>query len=300
MHPRAPLAAALVAASMLLGACAGSGPPDPRSGARVVHVVAAENAWGSVALQVGGAHAKVTSIVTDPGADPHLYASSPRDAARLAQANLVVVNGLGYDDFVGKLLAAAPDARRRVLTVAKVLGAGSGANPHLWYDVPRVPAVAHAIAAALAAEDPRDSAYFRANAARFVRSLQPVMATIGAIRSRHPHAPVAYTERVPGYLLAAAGLTIRTPAGFASAIEAGNEPGPGDTQRLDDLIAHRGIRALLYNAQAASPVTKRLRALALRSAIPVVPVTETLPAAEPSYQSWQGRQARALLQAVGG
>src|SRR3954454_11120038 len=192
----------------------GSSPGDPTKGARVVHVVAAENMWGDVVKQIGGRHASVASIISDPQADPHLYASDPRDAARLATANLVVVNGLGYDDFARKLLSASPSSKRHVLSMAKALSPGGhDSNPHLWYDVPRLPAAAHAIADAIAAEDPVDASYFRANASRFVASLQPLLATVTAMQNRHPGAPVAYTERVPGYLLEAAGLTIRTPPG---------------------------------------------------------------------------------------
>jgi zinc/manganese transport system substrate-binding protein len=279
----------------------GSSPGDPTKGARVVHVVAAENMWGDVVEQIGGRHASVASIISDPQADPHLYASNPRDAARLANANLVVVNGLGYDDFARKLLSAAPSAKRHVLSVAGIVTPGGhDPNPHLWYDVPRLPAVAHAVADALAAEDPADASYFRANAARFIESLQPLLSTVAAIEERHPGAPVAYTERVPGYLLQAAGLTVKTPPGFAGAIESGSEPGPGDTQRLNDLISGHGIDALLYNSQAVTPVTKRLRALAGQSGVPVVPVTETLPPGERDFQSWQLHQAQALLKALGG
>jgi zinc/manganese transport system substrate-binding protein len=293
----------LISGAILVGLLAGcgAGPADPTKGARVVHVVAAENMWGNVVAQVGGEHASVASIINDPSSDPHLYSSNPRDAARLAQANLVVVNGLGYDDFARKLLAAAPNSKRRVVSVADVLKPGGhDPNPHLWYDIPRLPAAAHAIAAALAAEDPRDAAYFRANAARFARNLGPLNATLAAIRRRHPGAPVAYTERVPGYLLEAAGLAIKTPTGFASSIESGSEPSPADTQRLDDLVSGHKIQALLYNSQAVTAVTKRLRALAARSGVPVVPVTETLPPDEPNFQTWQLHQARALLKALGG
>src|SRR5438094_142975 len=136
----------LALAAALLTAC-GSSPADPTSGKRVVHVIAAENMWGNIAAQIGGTHAGVASIITDPDADPHLYASNPRDAARLAQANLVIVNGLGYDDFAGKLLAAAPSSKRHVLSIARVLApSGHDPNPHLWYDVPHLPTAAHAIA----------------------------------------------------------------------------------------------------------------------------------------------------------
>jgi zinc/manganese transport system substrate-binding protein len=288
-----------VSVLLLAGIAAGCGaaPADPTKGARVVQVVAAENMWGDIARQVGGRHAGVASIITSPDQDPHLYSSDPRDAARLVRANLVVLNGLGYDDWARKLLAASPSSKRHELTIADVLQP-TDSNPHLWYDVPRLPDAARAIADALAAEDPQDAASFRANASRFAESLQPLLHTVAAIESRHPGAPVAYTERVPGYLLDAAGLKAASPPGFARAIESGSEPAPGDVQRMNDLISKREVDALLYNAQAVTPVTKRLRALAARSGVPVVPVTETLPPGL-TFQQWQTDQARALLAALG-
>jgi zinc/manganese transport system substrate-binding protein len=286
-----------VLAATVMAGC-GASPADPTKGARVVHVVAAENVWGDVVAQIGGRHASVTSILSDASADPHLFSSNPRDAARLAQANLVVVNGLGYDDFARKLLDASSGSKRRVLTMARVMDTGDS-NPHLWYDVPRLPDAADAIADALAAEDPRDARLFRGNASRFGASLQPLLRTVATIEQRHPGAPVAYTERVAGYLLDAAGLTVRTPAGFARAIESGSEPGPGDTQRMNDLVSGREVDALIYNAQAVTPVTKRLRGLAQRSGVPVVAVTETLPPGQ-RFQDWQLSQARAILKALGG
>jgi zinc/manganese transport system substrate-binding protein len=279
--------------AVLLAAC--GGPADPTKGARIVNVVAAEDVWANVAAQIGGRHARVTSLINDPAADPHLFSADALAAGRVSRANLAVVNGLGYDDFANKLLDAAPSSKRRVLTIADVLRASG--NPHLWYDAPRLPAVARAIAGALAAQDPRDTALFRAGATRFVRSLRPLDAAIASIRARHRAAPVAYTERVAGYLLDAAGLRVLTPAGYAQAIEDGSEPSPGDAKRMDDLIGARRVRALVYNAQATSTATRGLRALAVRSGVPVVAVTETLPRGE-RFQAWQARQARALLEAL--
>lgn len=288
-----------VSGLLLAGVIAGCGaaPADPTKGARVVNVVASVNMWGDVARQIGGRHASVTSIIASPSDDPHLYASSPRDAARLARANLVVLNGLGYDEWAHKLLDASSTSKRHELTIAAALKP-TGSNPHLWYDAPRLPDAARAIADALAAQDPQDKRYFRANASRFVESLQPLLDTIATIENRHPGAPVAYTERVPEYLLDAAGLKVATPRAYAQAVEDGSEPNPGDVQRMNDLVSKRDVDALLYNAQAVTPATKRLRALATSSGVPVVRVTETLPPGL-TFQRWQTDQARALLAALG-
>ena len=295
MRP-ARLASVLLVLVLPATAC---GPAETRGGAGV-RIVAAENVWGDIARQLGGARVSVRSIIGDPRDDPHQYESAARDAASVADADIVIVNGAGYDDFVGRLLSKTSNDTRVVVNVGDVLRAGSGANPHLWYDLPRVPEVARAIESALATVAPGGRASFAANLKTFRASLVPAERLVAEIRTRYPHAPVAYTERFPGYLLDAAGLTVASPPGFARAIEDGNEPSAGDAQAMQDLITQHRIRALLYNAQATSPVTERVQDLARRAGIPVVAVTETLPEHEPSFQAWQQHQLDALLTALGG
>jgi zinc/manganese transport system substrate-binding protein len=266
-----------------------------------VQVVAGENFWGNITSQIGGNHVEVTSIITNPSTDPHLYESDAHDAAALSKANLVITNGLGYDDFMDKLMAASPNNQRQVLSVQKILNVtGDDPNPHLWYDTARVPQVADAIEQALATKDPKNTTAYVANLATFNNSLKPILDVINQIKIKYPNAPVAYTERVPGYLLAAAGLDVKTPVGFASAIENGNDPSPNDTATMESLMSNHGVRVLLYNAQATSVVTQHVRDLANKAGIPVIGVTETLPPSEHNYQSWQLDQAKALLTALGG
>ncbi len=262
--------------------------------------MAAENFWGNIAAQIGGSHVKVASIISNPNSDPHLYASDAANAAAVAQARVVIENGVGYDTFMSDLLAAS-GAHPEVVSAQAVVGVkGADANPHLWYDIPRVPAVAAAIERALARVDPTDKAAFQANLLSFDKSLAPLEAVIAQIRTRYPGAPVAYTERVAGYLLADAGLTVVSPPSFASAIENGNEPAPGDVLAMNSLLAGHKVRLLLYNEQTVSAVTQSVRSLAQQNHVPVVGVTETLPPSDSTYQAWQLSQAREILRALGG
>jgi len=261
-------------------------------------VVAAENAYGSIAAQIGGRHVAVTSILNDPAADPHLFTADTTTGLDVARAALVIQNGAGYDSFMGKLESAAPSSGRIVVTVADVLGVhGAGANPHLWYDVPRLDRVAAAIAAGLERADPRHRAAYRAGLRRFEGRLGPLRREVAAIRARDGGAPVAYTEPVPGYLLAAAGLRNLTPGAFSRAIEDGSEPTAAAVADMTGLFSGHRVRALLVNTQAVSPITARIRSAAEAAGIPVVGVTETLPAGE-TFQAWQLRQARALARAL--
>ncbi|MDB5163769.1 MAG: periplasmic solute binding protein [Candidatus Saccharibacteria bacterium] len=278
-------------------------PKDSKTAAtnQSFQVVAGENFWGNITAQIGGTHVQVISIISDPSTDPHLYESDARDAAALAKAKLVIKNGIGYDDFMDKLMAASPNKQRQVLTVGEVLQVGGdNPNPHVWYDTPRIPSVAAAIEKALAAQDPAHAQAYATNLASFNNSLQPILDTINQIKTKYPGAPVAYTERVPGYLLQNAQLSVKTPSSFAAAIEEGNDPSPIDTATMESLMTTHTVRVLLYNSQATSAVTQHIRDLAQQNHIPIVGVTETMPPGEPNYQTWQLHQAQALLKALGG
>jgi len=292
------LAALMVAGLPALTACSGADAPRPAGDK--LGVVAGTNVWGDVARQVGGDRVSVTSVLSDPAADPHLYSASARDAAAISAARVVVVNGLGYDAFMDKLLAASVGRDRVVVVVADVVHAPADANPHLWYDPAYPPLVARAVADQLGLADAPHAADYRARADTFTAALAPWTAAVTAIRSRYAGATVAVTEPVPGYLIAAAGLTDATPESFAKAIEDGVEPPTASGAAMDALLSGHRVRALLYNSQATSPVTRRVQDLAHSAGVTVVPVTETLPPGEPDLQHWQADQARALLTALGG
>jgi zinc/manganese transport system substrate-binding protein len=282
----------IVLAVVLLSGC-GSAAKNGR-----LNVVAAENVYGNIAAQIGGPHVSVTSILTSPNADPHLFEPGTATGLAVSDARVVLQNGLGYDAFMTKLEDASPSKSRLIVTMSDVLGVrGKDANPHLWYDAPQLDRIAGAIATALERADPRHRSAYRAGLSRFEQSLAPLRHEIATIRRRFPGAPVAYTEPVPGYLVSAAGLRNLAPDSFTRPIEEGTEPSPAAVAAMNELVAHRRIRALLYNAQAVSPITAQLQSAAQSAGIPVVPVTETLPA-HLTFQQWQLRQARALAAAL--
>jgi zinc/manganese transport system substrate-binding protein len=261
-------------------------------------VVASTNVYGDIAAQIGGAHVSVTSVLSDPNADPHLFQPGTRNALAVATARVAIQNGLGYDDFMSKLERAAPNGKRTVVTIAEVLGVhGRDANPHLWYDVPRLGRIAGAIEAALARGDATHAPAYRTGLRRFVSSLQPLQREVARIKKQFHGKGVAYTEPVPGYLIAAAGLRNLAPSSFTRAIQNGTEPSPQAFAAMDALMTKHRVRALLYNSQAISPITTRVREAAVRAGIPVVGVSETLPQHR-TFQQWQLVQARALYRAL--
>jgi zinc/manganese transport system substrate-binding protein len=278
----------------ILAGCGGSGKSS------TLPVVASTNVYGDIAHQIGGSHVAVTSILTDPNADPHLFEPGTKNGLAVAHARVVIQNGLGYDAFMSRLESAAPSGDRRVVTISDVLGIhGNDANPHLWYDVPALPKIAAAIEQALASADAKHAAAYRQGLRDFVAGLAPLQSTIARTRAGHAGAPVAYTEPVPGYLIEAAGLRNLSPSSFTIPVEQGSEPSASAVSAMTALATKHRIKVLLYNNQAVSPITQRVRAAARAAGIPVVGVSETVPTGL-TFQAWQLKQARELLQALGG
>jgi len=277
---------------------AGCGRPAA-SGSDGLEVVAAENTWGSLAAQVAGRDAHVTELISNPAADPHDYEPTAADARALASAQLVIVNGIGYDPWASRLLAANPVQGRVVLDVGKLLGLEAGANPHRWYSPSDVRLVIGAITHDLAKLDPGGSRGFtRRRAELETKGFERYDRLLASIRARYRGVPVGASESVFAPLAQALGLELLTPSSFLRAISEGTEPTAADRTTIDDQIARRRIAAWVYNRQNTTPDVARITEAARRERIPVVPVTETLVPANATFQAWQARQLQELARAL--
>lgn len=289
--------AALLAGSGLAGC--GSAPRASSPAGGKISIVAAENQYGSVAAQIGGRYVQVTSIVSNPNTDPHTYEVSPSVARQIGQAQLIVENGLGYDDFISKIQAAAAGSGTRVVDAQRVLGlSNSTPNPHLWYDPRTMPAVARAIAADLAAVDPGHAAYYQSNVAAFDASLQPWLHAISAFKVDDPGTAAATTEPVADYLLTAMGIDNRTPFSFQADVMNGDDPAPQGISLEEDLLARHRVKLFVYNRQVVDTLTATIRSKARKAGIPVVGVYETMPAPGYVYQTWMLAETQAIQRAV--
>ena len=286
------LAAALVFAS----ACA---PASAPAAGGTIAVLGTENFYADLLAQVGGTKVTVSSILNDPNADPHEYEANPQTAKLVADAKLVIVNGIGYDGFMDRLLGASTKPDRVVLTVQDILKKADDDNAHVWYDPATMPAVAEAATAALSKLDPQDASYFAAQKTKYLAALKPIDAKIASLRATYRGAPVAFTEAVAGYQAAAIGLAVLTPEGFMRAIEQSVDPAPADVAAERDLLTGRKVKVLLYNSQVTSPLTKDIHDLAVTSGVPVVGVAETIPAQFKTYQDWMLAQLAELETALG-
>ena len=288
----------LCALTVLVMSACGPTPSTPVSSGAPIPVLGTENFYADLLAQIGGARVSASSILNDPSADPHEYEASPAAAKLVADSRLVIVNGIGYDDFMKKLLGASTKPDRVVINVQEILGVKDDVNVHVWYEPATMPKVADAATAALARLDPQNAAYFADQKAKYLAALKPVNDRIAALRTKYAGAPIAFTENVVGYLTDAIGLKVLTPPAFMEAIESGTDPAPADVAAERDLITGRKVKALLYNSQVTSPLTEQIRDLAVRSNVPVVAVAETIPATFKTFQEWQLAQLDDLEKAL--
>ncbi|MCG5072909.1 metal ABC transporter solute-binding protein [Paraburkholderia tagetis] len=270
-------------------------------------VVAAENFYGDVVKQIGGAYVNVTSILSNPDQDPHLFEASPKTARALQHARLVVYNGADYDPWMTKLLAATGNSsgdgsggsgsrQRAIVVAANLVGKKPGDNPHLWYDPRTMPAVARAVSAALGTADPAHKSVYDANLATFLGSLKPLDDKVAALRAQYKGQPVTATEPVFGYMSDAIGLDMRN-LRFQMAAMNDTEASASDIAGFERDLRERRVRVLIYNSQATEALTRRMLGIAQQSKVPALSVTETQPAGV-SFQQWMLGQLDALAKAL--
>jgi zinc/manganese transport system substrate-binding protein len=270
----------LMAAALI--ALAFSSPVNGAAGK--IEVLAAENFYGDIAQQIGGERVAVTSILSNPDQDPHLFEISPTIVRQIAAAKIVVYSGADYDPWMDKLLKGTDRPGRMTIVAANLVNKKPGDNPHVWYDPATMPAVARALSAALGGVDPPHKAEYAERLQVFLASLDPLNEKIAAIRSKFAGAPVAATEPVFGYMAAALGLAMHDQR-FQLAIMNDTEPSARDLAAFEqDLALHR-VRVMFYNKQASNKIVQHLVAYARASNIPVVGVTETAPPGL-SYRDW--------------
>ncbi len=286
--------------ALSLSVCGLTGASSTSTGGKV-EVVAAENFWGSIATQLGGDRAHVTSVIVNPNTDPHSYEPTPADARLIAGAQYVIINGAGYDSWAPKLLDANPVSGRKVLNVAVFVGKNEGDNPHVWYSPAYVNGVVEKIASDLAAIDSGDAAYFDQQKTAYTTiALKDYRDTINAIKTKYSGTPVGATESIFSYLAEGTGLNLITPYEYLKAISEGSDPTAADKGTVEQQIATKKIKVFVFNTQNSTPDVQSLVDKATAKGIAISHVTETLAPSNLNFQDWQTNQLKELLAALGG
>ncbi|MEH0110966.1 zinc ABC transporter substrate-binding protein [Tersicoccus sp. MR15.9] len=321
-RPARTLTALAVAALLLpLAACSDSGGTNAGSSASSgdgrLQVVASTDVYGDIAATVGGDAVTVTSLINRPDQDPHSYEATVRDRLAVSRADLVIVNGGGYDPFMESLISADHVAAANVIDAVATSGleessAGASESPsdghdhgafneHVWYSLPTAEKIVAAVKDRLAAQRPADAKAFNTNADALTAKLAALRARLAAAKSATAkdgvQHDVAITEPVPLYLLQDAGLHNVTPASFTHAVEEGGDVSPTDLNAVRTLMQQKKVALLAYNTQSESEQTRAVAAAAQSAGVPVVDFTETLPDGT-HYADWMSANIGAVESAL--
>jgi zinc/manganese transport system substrate-binding protein len=311
--PRARAAVAALATLTAVGlsgcaAQAGAGPAtstgDPGAcPADLLDVVVSVGQWSDLTRSLAGACADVTTVVGSAAVDPHDFEPTTGDLARFENADLVVVNGAGYDHWAESAVAGL-DPAPVVVDAAAVSGArtrtGDAANPHLWYSPQDVDAMAAAVTAALADLAPAAAGYFGDRAAEWTAALAPYRREISVLQASAAGHTYAATETVFDPMAAAIGLTDVTPERYRAAASNGSDPAPGAVAAFEEALRSGAADVLVVNTQTEGSIPAQLRRAAADAGVPVVEVTESVPAGAGSFLAWQLDQLRQLSDVLGG
>jgi zinc/manganese transport system substrate-binding protein len=300
------LIAGLLLIGLILTACQSTGQSnggvsttDNGSTGKVVKVVAAENFWGSIASQVGGSHVAVTSIINDPNADPHNYEPVSQDARTVADAQYVIFNGVGYDAWMDKLLAANPSPNRKILNIGDLFGNKEGDNPHQWYNPDYVTTFVGKVRDDLKAIDPADASAFDQSAQQYLDSgLKQYHSLISDIKAKYSGTPVGASESIFAYMSPSLGLNLITPASYMKAVSEGEDVSASDEAAVEQQVNQKQIKILVFNSQNTPPNIQILLDKCKTLGIPTPTVTETMVPATTTFQDWQSKQLQGIEDAL--
>ena len=271
---------------IFLGLLSFLGAMEPR--AEALSIVAAENFYGGVAAQVAGPSAQVSSLMSNPNQDPHEFQTDVSTAKAVADADIVIYSGIGYDTWMEKLLASQSKPGRVVIKVSELIGARDGDNPHIWYAPKTMPALVRKLAEILHKPEA---------VAAFSQSMQPLLATIAELRTKAEGMKVTATEPVFGSMASALGFRMLNDD-FQVAVMSVTEPSFQQTAAFEKSLTDGTAKILFYNSQVSDPSTKRMQEIAKSHGVPVVGVTETQPADAKSYVDWMLVQLAAVQSAL--
>ncbi|HMO54232.1 MAG TPA: metal ABC transporter substrate-binding protein [Tepidiformaceae bacterium] len=259
------LPALLLTAS--IGACGGSD-DDGR-----LRVVATTTQIGALAREVGGDRIQL-AVLLQAGADAHDFEPSARDAVTLNQAGLVLMNGIGLDEWVERVIEGAGAAERIVVVTGGITlyesprhddDRASGddhshddADPHVWHDPANVKVMVSNIVAALGTADPANASLYEANGAAYQQKLDEVDAEIRSLFAEIPeeNRKLVTNHDAFGYFLRAYGLE------FVGAVipgaGSGAQPSAQQLAALTDLIRSEGVKAIFAEAEVDPRVAQQL------------------------------------------
>jgi zinc/manganese transport system substrate-binding protein len=232
---------------------------SPLHAAERLKIVASFSILGDFVRNVGGDRIDLTTLV-GADSDVHVYTPAPSDAKRIADAKLVIVNGLGLEGWLPRLVQSS-GAKAQVVTASAgiaPLKLGSAADPHGWQSVPNAKIYVTGIADALVAADPDDAEFFHAQAKAYLDKLETLDREVRESVAKIPseRRKVISTHDAFGYLAAEYGVQFIAPLGVSTE----TEPSARDIATIISQIKTQKIPAVFLENISDDRLIRRIAA----------------------------------------
>lgn len=262
-----------------LSAC--STKKDENTRKHQVDIVTSTNIYANIAKNIVGKHGKVEAVINNGDTDPHDFEPTTGSAKKVANANIVIANGLGYDSWMTNL------ANANDIHVTKVgeqlMGLKQGDNPHIWYNLDMPQKYVAYLVKKASQIDPKHAPYFKNNAKMYLNKITTIKKLANKIDGQKAK-PVYVSEPVFDYALERCHFKIGNHA-FEEAVENETDPNAKVVHKMQMDIKQRKIAFFVNNIQASSSTVNNMVNLAKRSDVPVLDVRETMPNGV-SYYHW--------------
>ena len=245
-----------------------------------ISIVTTTNVYSDIAKNIVGKYGTATAIIDKSSVDPHDFDPTTADAKKVAQANIIVANGLGYDSWMNKLAKSVD--KKPVLVGEDLMGLKSGDNPHIWYNLDMPTKYVDYLVKRLSKLDKKHAAYFKENGEKYLAKIDKIKQLAQA--NKGDQKPVFVSEPVFDYALQEAGYKIGDKK-FEEAIENGTDPSPKTINEMNNAIKQKKIAFFVNNTQASSSTVKSFVKLAKKNNVPVLNVRETIPN-NTTYLAW--------------
>lgn len=238
-----------------------------------VDIVTSTNIYANIAKNVVGKHGEVQAIIKNGDTDPHDFEPTTNSAKEVANANIVISNGLDYDDWMTKLADSNDIHMTKV--GEELMGLKQGDNPHIWYNLDMPKKYVNYIVKRSSKIDPKHASYFRKNGQTYLNKIQSIKQLAAKIDAKHAK-PVYVSEPVFDYALERCHFKIGNPA-FEEAVENETDPSAQVVHNMQESIKHKKISFFVNNVQASNSTVNGMVKLANQNQIPVLKVRETMP-----------------------
>lgn len=246
-----------------------------------IKIVTSTNVYADIAKDIVGKYGSSEAIISNGDINPHDFEPTTKSATTINSANIVIANGMGYDNWMSKL--AKSNGKTAVKVGEDIMKLKSSDNPHIWYNLDMPEDYVNYLVKKLSKLDAKHASYFKKNGENYLAQIAEIKAIAKTIDGKNSK-PVYVSEPVFDYALKAANFKIGN-KDFEEAIENETDPSAKIIEKMNKAISRNEIAFFVNNTQASSATVKALVKKCKAAGIPIIEVRETMPNGV-SYLKW--------------